>query len=235
VLYGAFGVASNEELMLTEEESTRIRAEEIFRLEVRRELAASKPGRSVRDSFWSLLNSSFILWFLSSVVLASVTTAFTYYQSSRGEQIRKAELEGRLDTEISNRISLALAGLRTDQKSIEHGKSYPANLIYRNTQSYLDNFFITDPSNRRDFSIYPEYRQRTFRSLIFELRTVVDSSMRPELTDVLAGYEQLLDLGSLEDTKGGKTTRHQESLKAVKNAVHLLDRQLTKPRWRSRM
>jgi hypothetical protein len=221
--------------MLTEEERTRIRAEEIFRLEVCRELEASKPRRSRRERLWSLLNSSFALWFLSSVVLAGLTTAFAYYQSSRGEQIRKAEIARRLDTEISSRILSALAGLRSNKVRIEQGTSYAPELIYSNAASYLDNFFITDPSNPRDFSIYPEYQKRTFRSLIFELRSVVDSSVRPELTDALAGYEQLLDLGSIGNRKGGKTTGKHESLEAVKNAVDLLDRRLTKPRWRTRM
>ena len=222
--------------MLTEEESARIRAEEIFRLEVCRELAANKPCRSRRERLWSLLNSSFALWFLSSVVLASLTTAFTYYQSSRGEQIRKAEIERRLDTEISNRISSALEGLRIDKVRIEKGEWYLPESIYSHAVSYLDNFFMMNSSNPRDFSIFPEFQKRTFRSLIFELRSVVDSFKQPELTDALAGYVQLLNLGTIGNRTVGKTTGKDESLdEAVKNAIDLLDRKLTKPRWRSLM
>ncbi len=221
--------------MLTEEEKTRIRAEEIFRLETRQELEASKPRPSRRERLWSLANSSFAVWFLSSVVVGGLTTAFTYHQSSRAEETRKAEIERRLDTEISNRISLALAGLRADKAKIEHGESYEPESIYMNTQSYLDNFFFTDPTNRRDFSVIPEYQRRTFRSLIFELSSVVDSSMRPELADALANYERLLDLGSMGESKGKMTTNNRVSLEAVDNAIDLVDRRLTKPRWRSRM
>jgi hypothetical protein len=221
--------------MLSDEERIRIRAEEIFRFEIRRELDATRPRPPLRERLWSLANSSFALWFLSSVVLAGLTAGFTYYQSRRGEQIRKAEIERRLDNEISSRVSSALAGLRIDSARIEQGESYPPGSIYSNTQSYLDNFFVTDPSNRRDFSVYPEYQKRTFPSLIFELRTVVDSSLRPELTDALANYEQLLDLSSIENSKREKNTDKRESLKAVENAADLVEHRLMKPRWRSRM
>src|SRR5579862_4598115 len=198
-------------LMLTDDEKARIRAEEIFRLEVNRELAASKPRGSLRERSWAFLNSSLGLWVLSSVVLAGLTTAYAHYQSNREEQTRKAELERRLDTEISSRISSALAGLRLDKVRIEQGERYQPEWIYSTAQSYLDNFFITDPSSRRDFSVYPDYRNRTFRSLVLELRAVADSSARQELTTVLAAYEQLLDLGSAESTPG-KTAEKAECL-----------------------
>ena len=220
-------------LMLTDDEKARIRAEEIFRLEVSRELAASKPRRSPLERAWAFLNSSLGLWVLSSIVLAALTTAFAHYQSNREEQARKAELERRLDTEISSRISSSLAGLRLDKVRIEQGERYQPEWIYSTAQSYLDNFFITDPSSRRDFSVYPDYQNRTFRSLVFELRAAVDSPVRQELTTVLAAYEELLNLGSVESTPAQKTPGKDESLEAVKNAVELLDHRLTINRWRS--
>ena len=215
--------------MLTDEERTRIRAEEIFRLEVCRELEANKHRLSRRERLWSLLNSSFALWFLSSIVLAGLTGAFTNYQNRHGEQIRKAEIERRLDTEISNRISQALAGLRVDRLRIEQGASYSPRSIYINVVSYLNNSFINN-AFPQDFSVYTEYQRRNFRSLVFELSTLVDSSARPELVEALAGYEKFADLGSIgKDYNYGK----RESLKAVMDSVELLNRQFVKPRWRS--
>jgi len=215
--------SDEERLMLTEEGKTRIRNEEIFRTEVRRELEVNK-SRSRRERLWTLLNSSFALWFLSSIVLASLTTALTYYQAERSEQLRKTEIERRLDTEISSRITLAQRGALLDGERVAQHNEYPPASIYQNVQSYLDNSFTTGSSNRLDFSIYPEYEKRTFRSLVFELRSVADPSARSELTAVLAVYERLLDLGS-QPGKGEIATQQ-----TVESALKLLD-QLTKRRW----
>lgn len=210
--------------MLTEEGKIRIRDEEVFRTEVLRELEANKP-RSRPERLWALLNSSFALWFLSSVVLASLTTALTYYQSKRSEQLKMSEIEKRLDTEISSRIALAQRGASLDKERIAVHNEYLPEAIYQNVQSYLDNSFVTGSSNRLDFSIYPEYEKRTFRSLVFELRSIADPSARTELTDTLAVYERLLDLGSRTSAKGEKATQQ-----TVESALKLLE-QLTKPRW----
>lgn len=215
--------------MLNEEEKARIRAEEIFRSEIRRELETHMPPPSRRERLWLLLNSSFALWFLSSIVLAGLTTGFAYYESWRRGQERKVEIERRLDTEISSRIESALYGLRADKVRIDQGEVYAPRWIYSNTQSYLDNFFVADPSNPRDFSIYPEYQKRNFRALIYELRSSVDPSLRPELTDALTSYEQLLNLGSTENDKAKDKS---ESLEAVEKAFEFVDSKLRKSRWR---
>lgn len=154
---------------------------------------------------------------------------FAYYESWRRGQERKVEIERRLDTEISSRIESALYGLRADKVRIDQGEVYAPRWIYSNTQSYLDNFFVADPSNLRDFSIYPEYQKRNFRALIYELRSSVDPSLRPELTDALTSYEQLLSLGSTENDKAKDKS---ESLEAVEKAFEFVDSKLRKSRWR---
>jgi hypothetical protein len=193
--------------MLTEGEKIRIRNEEVFRTEVCRELEAKKPR-----SLWTLLNSSFALWFLSSVVLASLTTVFTYYQAKRAEQGRKIEIERRFETEINSRISLALRGAHFDQSRIAHGKEYSPESIYITAQSYLDNSFTTSSSSLQDFSVYPEYKGRTFRSLVSELRSVVNRARQSDLTNALEEYEKLLDLGSQQNGNEKATQQTVQSL-----------------------
>jgi hypothetical protein len=161
--------------------------------------------------------------------------AYASHERSQTAQAQKVEITRRLDTEISNRIAEALAGSRDDVARIEQGASYSPQAIYSNTVGYLDNFFISDPSNPRDFSIYPEYRSRSFRSLIFELSTVVDSSELPDLREALGGYEQLAHLGSIGKTGGKNATGKNESITAEKNSVDLLMNRVRKPRWLPRM
>jgi hypothetical protein len=208
-------------LMLTEKEKSRIRAEEIFRAEVRQELEAKRaPSHAPR--IWTFLNSSFALWFLSSVVLASLTAAVTSYQAKHREQSRKAEIERRLDTEISSRIGLTLRVVRLEQAKIAHGDAQPPGTAYGTAESYLDNSF---PNTSWDFSIYPEYKARTFRSLVFELTSIADPSERFDPKEAIMTYDKLMDLGS-------RANRAEDESTQAKSVTELLGH-LTKHRWLS--
>src|SRR5882762_7285196 len=57
----ALGRANRD--MLDDDEKARIRQEEIFRSEIRREIEASKPKKRLSARVWTCLNSSFALWF----------------------------------------------------------------------------------------------------------------------------------------------------------------------------
>jgi hypothetical protein len=57
--------------MLNNEQRQRLRAEEIFRQEVRRDIEARVQDRSRRAKFWHALNTPFVLWVLSSIVVGS--------------------------------------------------------------------------------------------------------------------------------------------------------------------
>ena len=187
--------------MITDEQKAQIRAEEIFRLELRRELKPSYSRNSRGARLWSLLNSSFALWFLSSVVLAALTSTYAAWQAKKSEEARKAEIARRLDTEIGNRLSQALWALRDDEVGIKKGSLYAPRWIYANVGDYLDNFFVHDPSNPRDFSVYPEYRNRSFRSLILELDTVVNVDAQPDLRMALSAYGRLIDKAQMDSDK----------------------------------
>jgi hypothetical protein len=168
---------------------------------------------------------------LSSVVLASWTGWFANYQSRRDKQIRNAETVQRLDTEIGNRAYEALAGLLIDEKRIQRNPEFGPTAIYTNIVSYLDNSFAIDPSKVRDFSIYPDYRSRSFRSLVLELNFLVGPSERPELKDALAGYEKIADLASLPKEPGNDNNQQSEFLTAVAKSHEFLSSHLL--RWRS--
>ena len=104
--------------MLSDSEKTRIREEDIFRAEVQSELASSR-----KKGIWDALNSSFVLWCLSSIVLTGIATGFTLYQDWRTQnQVERVAREERIDAEIANRISSALAGVRADERRLQANK-----------------------------------------------------------------------------------------------------------------
>jgi hypothetical protein len=206
-------------IVLTEEEKSRIRAEEIFRDEVRRELETKQPP-SRAQKIWTFLNSSLALWFLSSVVLAGLTTAVTSYQARHTEHLRKAESERRLDTEISSRIGLALRVVRVQQAQVARGGAPPDGYPYGTAIAYLDNSFANTPW---DFSIYPEYKARPFRSLISERASIANPSERFDLKEAMAIYDKLMDGGS-------RANGQKENAAQAEPVIELLE-SLTKHRW----
>jgi hypothetical protein len=215
--------------MLSQEESAQIREAEIVRLEASRELEARKPPPSRRERLWATLNSSFVLWFLSSVVIAGVSTSFAAYQGSRDKRLAETERERRLDVEISNRIYSALKGLSFDKQRVEEGEPFSRALAYDNALNYLDNSWIA--TGRPDFSIFPEFKSRTFRSLVVELTAGVDPSSQAPLTGVLNNYEPMMDLAT-PIAKKPEVLDKPQALAALVSLEDLLHR-IAQPRWRS--
>jgi hypothetical protein len=218
--------------MLLEEEKDRIRAEEIFRHEVHEKIEAEAPKHSRGKRLWSLLNSSFALWFLSSVVLSGLTGAVTWYQRWNNERLRRAEVERRLNVEISSRIFDGLDELRLDQKRIENGSIIPVLTGYMYGVNYLDNR-VTYNTETYDFSVYPEYKQRKFRSLIFELSEVVNPSALPALRNAEANYRQLVNLAGQETLRNNESQPFDKSasLDAIKNSNDILEQLQKSPLW----
>jgi len=185
--------------MLSSEEKSRIRAEEVFRQEVRRELEAGSTPRSRGQKLWTLLNSSFALWFLSSVVIASLTGIVTTYERTHNEQAQKADRQTRLTTEIGFRVENGVSAVLADEQRIRAGEALSPFDVYGDGLNYLDNrVFYRGGTNPEqiDYSVYAEYRDRKFRSLLVELKSVADKSAIPALVDADAQYMELFDLTS---------------------------------------
>lgn len=211
--------------MLTEDEKRRIRAEEIFRLEVRAELKAEMPPPSWRQRLGSWLNSSFGLWVLSSIALTGLTTGYTYYQNMRAEEVKKAEAVRRLDLEIAGRISAALAELRALKLLIGQNCPPATNAdptdAYGTAADYLDNYFYISEKNPIDLSTYPEYQKRNFRSLIFELKSLVKPA-DSQLDAALEVYMSFRDKATVPKT-ASKVQCKSEFNQVVDDSARILD------------
>ena len=201
--------------MLTDDERDHIRAEEIFRTEVRSQLEAASPRPPLPKRLWALVNSAIFLWFLSSIVLAGLTAAVATHQKNRDDQIRKEELRQRITTEVSGRISQAIESMGLDQTNIKAGHSFRERDIYNKAAYYLDNFFLTERSNPRDFSTYPEFRMRNFYSLVMELRGIQDSRNLAGSQEALATYGKLASSASIEG--------QSDATNAVRRTLELLE------------
>lgn len=128
--------------MLSEEEKQRIRAEEIYREEVRRELEGDERSRS-----WSILNSPFVLWCLGSVVISGLTFGHARIQVNRA----RAQQKSRVEQEIQYRLSEVEQILSIDMKS---GNVDDVVKLVRGPEAPLAR------------TIYPEHRTWPLSSLV---------------------------------------------------------------------
>lgn len=85
---------------LPQDQRNRIRAEEIFREELRRELEQQRPPKSLGSQIWTAANSSFGIWLLSTVVLGLGVWSWTLIQEHRAAQKAAAEKLVKVNFEI---------------------------------------------------------------------------------------------------------------------------------------
>ena len=81
--------------MLTDEDKERIQLEEGYRLEVRDQLSKTRPSLSRWERVSPILNSAFVLWLLSSVILGIVGVIYTKLDAQRTIDRDRREREAR--------------------------------------------------------------------------------------------------------------------------------------------
>ena len=163
--------------MLNEEHRAQIRAEEIFREEVRRELQANRAAPSKKEKLWTAINSSFFLWCMSSLVLGILSFSYQEWSTSRTERLARAEMARKIDAEISSRLSFFRNQL----------------LIGMGEQEALKGLELTG-------GVFSEFQSRSFRSLLWDLASLVPPTQRPEIQLALEESIQFSNVYLLADS-----------------------------------
>jgi hypothetical protein len=117
-----------------------------------------------RLTFWRILNSPFTIWFLSSVLLTSLSWGYSKWKDNENIKKESKEYIARLDYEIFNRIQyveLTYKNLITNDSNEE-------------AQKMIINNFITFPST--SWVLYYGFKERNFKSLLIELHEKVQDS-----------------------------------------------------------
>jgi hypothetical protein len=206
--------------MLTEEEKARIRAEEYFRDEVRREISGKRTGLSAQERTWIFLNSTFCLWLLSTVIIGGATAVYTSIQSTRAETSRNSEQERKLETELASRIALVSTTL--DDFLSGNEKAFPGTVASA--------AFLFDAGKDAGASgyVFPEFKDRTFRSLLFEFERLSAPADRSTLEQARKIVEQIKSKlqhppdVDIQDIVKGLNPRQKEYLQLISECKELL-------------
>jgi hypothetical protein len=158
--------------MHSEELINRIRAEEIVRFEVKKELEKNDKGS--QSKLWTFLNSNFGLFILSSIVLGLISWGYTTLQTRSAENVQKRVLERRLVTEMRYRV------LIVDLK-IQDGREAPDSIAWRFLYDIEDTFHghtsrtANGKTSETSFSpIFSEFSNRGVHSLFWEYASYHD-------------------------------------------------------------
>ena len=149
--------------MLTEEQKRQIREEEIFRDEIRSEVSTSESARGFKIKLWMFLNSSFGIWFLSSVLVTSAVAGYQWLEQYNYRSAESRKQASYIDLEIHARSNRALEALRNAE----------TNNDISNAIGRLD----------EGSSIFPQYQDRKMLSLIQEQIVLVPNSEKQELRE----------------------------------------------------
>ena len=80
-----------------------------------------------------------------------------------------------------------------------------------------------------DYSVFSEYRSRSFSSLLIELSTLVEPSEVADLKDTLSAYHQVALLSS--DTTGDRPNTKEQAIVTTNEAISIIRKHFQKPRW----
>lgn len=211
--------------MLSEEEKAKIKAEEIFRQAVRAELERQRQPEKESSSkkLWRVLNSSFGLWFLSTIVLGIVVTGYTKWQ----EKLWAAKRDQQTIMQIDIEVALRLNHFRSTINNSVSQKQFVAALA------------ALEKSSNDLFSIYsfPEYERRSVQALLIELELFVPIDQKAEIKNALRGMHELKKIWlrnsqnvSPSSNEGVIEGIHFDELEVV---FEVFEKHLTLARWKN--
>jgi hypothetical protein len=173
--------------MLSENDKSRIREEEAYR----KVLRGDSSAHPIQTRIWNALNSNFVLWFLSAVVVAGFTSYLSWWQAERAEKARRQERIEKLDAEIACRF-------------------YDLDLMSIDFYTLQDNPVTPDLAKRilrsrgADGGCFPEFASRSLVSLVSELiqQLPSDDPERFKLEDAMNKvYDLNVRYGNAQITK----------------------------------
>lgn len=163
--------------MLSEDDQQKIRSEEIFRREVRKQLDEERGNLGA----WHYLNSPLAIWFFSSIILTLVTTGWTWTHSRLTNERRDKEKRIALAYEISVRSTDFLKKCDRAESPDEFWAAFST---------------LEGPQYR-----LVQFRDATMDELVYQFRLLpkdTDHSVADHLDDAFTAIEDLLSEGSGE-------------------------------------
>jgi hypothetical protein len=209
--------------MLTDEEKNRIKYEEIFRQEIRLQLEGNNKPSSTWKKVWAIINTSFGIWLLSTIVVGLFTWSYARWEQDRTKQSQRNEVIRKLDIEISSRISSIKSSLNN------------VSTLYTYVRIMRS---LGKPEEFGPISeiIFPEFQNRSLISLMFELLQLVSTDIEKSRINEALKALQRVGAISYEDrlmSKSDKEPLTPNERNDLKEFSEALQQCLKTGRWRT--
>jgi hypothetical protein len=207
--------------VLSDDDKARIRLEEIYREEVRRQLQTAEPPTR-GERLIAFLNSGLGIWILSSILVGLVTWSYTMWTESRSTARENDAIIEKLDVEIVARMT-RFRDLISSATTME---------TFYLAMVSLDN---PETTGNLKVSVFPELAGRSLSSLLWELRARVPAAERAPVSSALR-VAQAISTQAAEFTKRYDNNQEHPSrvpvnAVEVQNARRLIDEAFQQPRW----
>ena len=163
--------------LLSDRDRQRIREEEIYRQEIRAQLAREDEPRKLVNRAWKFLNTPLGLWLLSTVMIGFLTWGYATYQQHRVQALKEAEVRKKLSLEIVLRVR-QFGGLLAQEKDKIKGNRKG----FEDLKTYLASIKRT-LKPKEAISGMLEFRDRALPSLVWELMSVVSEDGRDSVDE----------------------------------------------------
>ncbi|WP_281988195.1 hypothetical protein [Aquimarina aggregata] len=168
--------------MLSNSEKDKIRLEEVYRQEVIKEIGIAKESNS---SLWTFLNSGFVLFLLSSVVLGGLSFFYkewkndqVVYQRSQNTKKINEQIKSKLIEETLVRFNVIekLADTIPEYKSKNVLIAYWGNSIREEKGLNLQYYHLRP--------LFAEYEKLTLLEILTELKRYSDGNIKEKISQI---------------------------------------------------
>lgn len=179
-------------MKLTPERKLEIELEESYRHAVRERLKTPVQGKKPESKIWKILNSHFVLFLLSSVVLAGITKGTTSFLSSLESDRQRIQKSRMLYAEASYRIARLDVLVQAQLKQYEELSKVDADDVIRKVKPD-DLTSIYEELARVDREpMFSDFESWNLRTLLWKLLSIEKTSEIDQLSRAFQASVQLL-------------------------------------------
>ena len=233
-------IKPDDKASLSEERKKHIEQEEIFREEIRSQIEGQKQPHTLFGKAKQFVNTSFGIWLLSTVVDGLFTWGYSGWSSTRESERQTIKRIEMLDTEISGRLRYMDEMFKSDVSPILYLAFTMGGSMGGTSGSGSDNNSSAGSggTQMQQPGVFPDFRNRTITSLIWELKGLVPKSDRRQLDVALAQGEKLnlFNINLIQEfmksglDMDGDKPQNLDTVADLKDTVGYL---LSIPRWQT--
>jgi hypothetical protein len=168
-------------------------------------LSSAQEPQPKREIIWKIVNSAFVIWFLSTIVVGITTWSYSNWQEQqRGDRELNQKIQ-RLDAEISYRFDVS------NQSRPEYPDDtfvialcYSPIHVEQQSKPLVNN--SSEAQWQTDRYVFPEFKDRSLFSLMWELEQIVPESEKEAITQARKTLEEMRDVARSNNLESGRTT-----------------------------